>query len=217
MVDITERRQAEVHQRLLLHELQHRAKNILATVAALARKTGGGAGAGEQATAALVGRLQAMARTHELLSRDLWRGAPLDELLRATLAPYLGGRGDEISVGGPPVSIDPNASTILGMVLYELASNAAQYGALGPKRGRLAVVWTVETRNGQRWLSLRWKETLDETLGSPESRGFGTTFIERSLAYELSGSASLAFESDGLSCVLEFPLDMEVPRSGNRK
>lgn len=208
MVDITERRQAEVHQQMLLNELQHRAKNILATVTALARKTGSEGAAGEEATAALVGRLQAMARTHELLSRDLWRGAPLDELMRATLAPYLGRRGDEISLSGPSVVIDPKASSILGMVLYELASNAAQHGALGPGEGRLAVGWSVETRGGQPWLSLRWKETLGAAPPrAPEAGGFGTSFIERSLSYELSGSAALAFEADGLSCILEFPLD----------
>ena len=207
MTDITERRQAEVHQQMLLDELQHRAKNILATVTALARKTGGDGAAAQEATAALVGRLQAMARTHELLSRDLWRGAPLDQLVRATLAPYLGRRGDEISLAGPPVVIDPKASSILGMVLYELASNAAQYGALGPGQGRLAVDWSVADRDGRPWLSLRWKETLGAALHPPDASGFGTTFIERSLSYELSGSASLAFEADGLSGVLEFPLD----------
>ncbi len=207
MVDITERRQAEVHQQMLLDELQHRAKNILATVTALARKTGGETAAAEEATAALVGRLQAMARTHELLSRDLWRGVPLEELVRVTLDPYLGKAEDEIAIAGPAVVVDPKASSILGMVFYELASNAAQYGALGPRHGRLAVGWSVESRDGRRWLSLAWRETLAEPLPAPEARGFGTTFIERSLSYELSGRASLAFEADGLSCVLEFPLD----------
>ncbi len=125
MLDITERRQAEAHQQVLLYELQHRVKNILATVTALARRTGGDFAAAEEATAALVGRLQAMARTHELLSRDLWRGVALDALLRATLEPYLGSRDDEILIAGPPVVIDPKASSILGMVLYELASDAA--------------------------------------------------------------------------------------------
>jgi two-component system, chemotaxis family, CheB/CheR fusion protein len=208
MVDITERRQAEDHQQMLLDELQHRAKNILATVTALARKTGTGSPAGEEATSALVGRLQAMARTHELLSRDIWRGAPLDELLRATLEPYLGERNDEVTLTGPRVVIDPKASSILGMVLYELASNAAKYGALGRPHGRLAVTWSVGSRDQRRWLSLRWKETLGEVLqAAGTGRGFGTTFIERSLSYELSGSAALVFEPDGLSCVLEFPLD----------
>lgn len=198
MVDITERRQAEVHQQLLLDELQHRAKNILATVTALARRTGGASEAAEEATAALVGRLQAMARTHELLSRDLGRGAPLDDLLRATLAPY---RGAEIALAGPPVVIDPKASSILGMVLYELASNAAKHGALGPRPGRLAVGWSLDTRDGQHWLALRWKETLatppETPLDAPETRGFGTTFIERSLSCELSGKRSSAARRSG--------------------
>lgn len=207
MIDITDRRQAEMHQQLLLHELQHRAKNILATVTALARRTGGEGEAAEDATAALVGRLQAMARTHQLLSRDLWHGAAVDDLLRATLEPYFGRGNDEISLAGPPVVIDPKASSVLGMVLYELASNAARHGALGTRQGKLSVGWSIETRDGRRWLSLSWKETLAEPLQAPESHGFGTSFIERSLSYELSGSASLAFEPDGLACALEFPLD----------
>ena len=211
MIDITERRQAEVHQQLLLDELQHRAKNIIATVTALARRTGGASEAAEEATAALVGRLQAMARTHELLSRDVWRGVQLEELLRATLAPYLGGHGDEIAIAGPPVVIDPKASSILGMVFYELASNAAKYGALGPRPGRLAVGWSLESREGRRWLALRWKETLAEPLEAPAAHGFGTSFIERSLSYELSGTVTLAFEADGLACDLDFPLDDPEP------
>ena len=93
------------------------------------------------------------------------------------------------------------------MVLYELASNAVQYGALGRQSGRLAVTWSVGPREERRWLTLLWKESLGATLQAPEARGFGTSFIERSLSYELFGSASLAFEPDGLSCVLEFPLD----------
>lgn len=147
-----------------------------------------------------------MARTHELLSRDLWRGAPLDELVRATLKPYLGTRG-EISIAGPPVVIDPKTISILGMVLYELASNAARHGALGERPGRLAVDWSVERREAGEWLVLRWKETRGEALRPPETGGFGTSFIERSLSYELSGSATLTFEADGLACILEFPLE----------
>jgi two-component sensor histidine kinase/PAS domain-containing protein len=208
MVDITERRRAEAHQQLLLHELQHRVKNILATVTALARRTGTESRSGEDATAALVGRLQAMARTHEVLSRDMWRGAHVDELLRAALAPYLGARSDAIAISGPRVLLDPKASSILGMVLYELASNAAQYGALASAEGRLEIDWSVGSRESPlRWLSLRWKETLDRPVRPPDARGFGTTFIERSLSYELSGTASIAFEPQGIVCVLELPLD----------
>lgn len=110
-----------------------------------------------------------MARTHELLSRDLWRGAPLDELVRATLKPYLGTRG-EISIAGPPVVIDPKTISILGMVLYELASNAARHGALGERPGRLAVDWSVERREAGEWLVLRWKETRGEALRPPRDR-----------------------------------------------
>lgn len=207
MVDITERRQAEAHKQMLLDELQHRVKNILATVTALVRRTGDSSPSGEKATAALVGRLQAMARTHELLSRDLWRGASLAELLRATIDPYIGTRRDEATLAGPPEVIDPKASSILGMVFYELASNATRFGALGPQHGQLAVNWSVAERDGRRWLTLRWKETLEAPLEAPTRRGFGTTLIERSLSYELFGNASLAFEPDGVACVLEFPLE----------
>jgi two-component system CheB/CheR fusion protein len=207
MVDITERRQAEMHQQLLLHEVQHRAKNILATVTALARRAGTASETGESSVAALVDRLQAMARTHELLSRDVWRGARLDDLLRVTLAPYLHARSEAITIGGPPVQLDPRASSVLGMVLHELASNAVQFGAMGSDKGRLAITWSLSTREGRRWLSLSWKETLDRPVRPPAARGFGTAFIERSLSYELAGAASIAFEPDGIVCVLEFPLD----------
>jgi len=148
-----------------------------------------------------------MARTHELLSRDVWRGARLDDLLRVTLAPYLHARSDAITIGGPPVQLDPRASSVLGMVLHELASNAVQFGAMGSDKGRLAITWSLSTREARRWLSLSWKETLDRPVRPPAARGFGTAFIERSLSYELAGAASIAFEPDGIVCVLEFPLD----------
>ena len=155
MVDITERRQAEVHQQLLLDELQHRAKNILATVTALARRTGGDSAAAEEATAALVGRLQAMARTHELLSRDLWRGVALDALLRATLEPYLGSRDDEIldrrAAGGdrPEGELDPRDGALrageqrraVRRARPEARSEAGAAGGrlVGPGAGRAAL------------------------------------------------------------------------------
>jgi two-component system CheB/CheR fusion protein len=118
-------------------------------------------------------------------------------------------------LSGPPVVLNPRISATLGMVLYEMASNAAKYGALASETGSLNVEWNLPRDRGRR-LTLTWKEKVDHPVPRPSKVGFGTSFIERSLAYELAGTASLTFEADGLRSVLEVPLD-PAPVTGPRR
>jgi two-component system, chemotaxis family, CheB/CheR fusion protein len=204
LVDISRHKRAERAQERLLHELQHRVKNILATITALTSRMVRSSESMEEFSSAFVQRLQAMARTHELLSRNNWEGADLEKLIEATVSPYASADEGNLVLDGLPIRLDATAVATCGMVFFELASNAAKYGALANKKGSVEVTW----RNGepQDFLSVIWKELDGPAVAEPVKKNFGTTFIEQSLAYELGGRADLQFKKSGLKCVLEIPL-----------
>jgi len=202
MVDITARRSAEAHQQVLLHELQHRVKNVISTISALAGRMLKSSTSLPDFSEAFLGRLRAMATTHELLSRGQWSGTELRVLIEATVQPYMASARSVLSLTGPLVLLTPGQAATLGLVLYELASNAAKYGALSTPEGHIVVSWKVSGAN----LSLSWVES-----GGPEAKpargaSFGVGFVRRSVEYELNGSADLVFDRDGLRCSLTFPL-----------
>jgi two-component system, chemotaxis family, CheB/CheR fusion protein len=203
LVDISTHKEAERSQERLLHELQHRVKNILATVTALAsRMTRSSISIGEFSTS-FHERLQAMARTHEVLSSYNWGDADLEQLLRATLSPYGSTERQAVVVKGRPLHLNSATAATLGMVFFELASNAAKYGALSVDTGRVEVSWDVVTLNT---LSISWKEIGGPIVEEPSRRNFGTTFIQQSLEYELGGTVGLSFKPSGVECLLEIPL-----------
>jgi two-component system CheB/CheR fusion protein len=188
LVDVSTHKDAERSQERLLHELQHRVKNILATVTALTSRMVRSSSSMEDFSSSFQERLQAMARTHELLSSSNWEGADLEKLLRSTLAPYTG--KSRIVTEDHPFRLNPSAAATLGMVFFELASNAAKYGALSVDRGRIQISWRVEKLET---LAIEWKEGGGPAVKKPTKRNFGTTFIQQSL-------------ESGLECLLEIPL-----------
>ena len=135
-IDITERKWAEEQLHVLVAELDHRVKNVLATVSAVAAQTLNASSSLEHFVSAFDGRLRSMAQTHELLSERLWRGIPLAELLRRELAPYAG--GDNTEIGGPEVILTAEAGQTLAMVFHELATNAAKHGAFSSREGKVS-------------------------------------------------------------------------------
>jgi len=199
--DITERRQAEERQALLMAELDHRVKNTLAAVLSVASQT---LGAGE-ATAALAGRIAAMADAHGLLAQNRWEGAGLAGLLDAMLGPH----ADRVTLDGPEVQLSARVAQLLGMVIHELATNAAKYGALSTPEGRIAVAWRIEG-DGIGQLVLEWAESGGPPVAQPSREGFGTKFLQHSLRYELHGSTRLEYRAAGLHCTLRLPLDRIV-------
>ncbi|WP_084508259.1 CheR family methyltransferase [Mesorhizobium sp. WSM3224] len=202
LVDISNHKEAERSQERLLHELQHRVKNILATVTALAsRMTRSSVSIGEFSTS-FHERLHAMARTHEVLSSYNWGDADLEQLLRATLAPYGSTERQAVVVKGRPLHLNSATAATLGMVFFELASNAAKYGALSVDTGRIEVSWDI-VKPG--FLSISWKEIGGPIVEEPSRRNFGTTFIQQSLEYELGGTVGLRFKPSGVECLLEIP------------
>ncbi|WP_353646169.1 CheR family methyltransferase [Mesorhizobium sp. WSM2239] len=205
MIDISQRKEAEAHQEMLLHELQHRVKNILATVTALASRMVKGSTSMEDFSTAFIDRLRAMARTHEVLSQHKWEGADLKALIETALLPYMTSDGGNIIIEGPAVLLKPNTAATLGMVLFELGTNAAKHGALNSQNGLVELTWSVR-KTEQPQLELNWVERDGAPVAAMQASGFGTNFIRRSLQYELGGAAELRFEPSGLKCILNLPL-----------
>lgn len=206
IVDISERKKAEAAQSRLLHELQHRVKNILVTVAALAdRMLASGASLSEFATA-FHGRLMAMGKLQELLSKAKWQSVDLGTLARTVLEPHVNSNNDNILLDGLDVILPPNVATTLGMALHEMATNAAKYGALSVADGRVELSWRIIEQAGARQLSLDWKERNGPRIETFPVMGFGSRFIAQSIDYELEGVAKLTFEPDGFRASIEFPL-----------
>jgi PAS domain S-box-containing protein len=201
--DITERKQAEEHQNVLNAELDHRVKNVLATVNAIILQT--------QTTNASIGdfvtsferRIRSLATTHDLLSQSRWRGAPLLELIRREFTPYTARNTD---IGGPSITLQPAAAQATGMVLHELATNAAKYGAFSNHTGRISVRWFWLPNSGpDDRLAIEWQEIDGPAVSTPGASGYGSSIIRELLPYELGGTVDLTFAPGGVRCRLEVP------------
>lgn len=213
--DITERKRAERVQNLLLGELNHRVKNTLATVQAIAQQTLKSAKSSTEFTSSFNGRLRALAQAHSLLTDNSWQGADFSALVRDQL--LLGVPDDDrILCSGPSVALDPQVALHISLVLHELGTNARKYGSLSVPNGRLSINWTVRTGDG-RILLLHWKEQDGPPVRAPSRRGFGTTVIEQSLRAH-GGDAIIDFGVNGISCEIKLPLTSDLnSRSGAYK
>jgi PAS domain S-box-containing protein len=202
-VDITERKEGEGHLRLLMRELTHRSKNLLAVIQAMARQTARHTGSIEKFLERFSARVQALARSHDLLVQESWHGASLRELVRSQLAYYLDREPDQVSIDGPEVRLKPEAAQSLGLALHELAANAAKHGALSRSKGRVAISWRPLSDNGG--FELFWRETMGPKVSAPKRRGFGSMVIEHNLTRALDAKVSLDFAADGLTCRVAVP------------
>jgi PAS domain S-box-containing protein len=210
--DISERKQAETLQRLLVQELNHRVKNTLATIQAIANQSMRRARSPAEFVKGFSGRVQALARTHDLLTQTRLQGAEIMDLVRDQV--LLGGTEDKrVHLAGPTLMLDARAAMNLALVVHELATNARKYGALSGPDGRLSVTW--ETRsNHERELVLAWQETGGRKVTVPRERGFGTTLIEQTLKAH-GGKASVRYDAEGMSGTFTLPLPDQIrPRLG---
>jgi PAS domain S-box-containing protein len=209
-VDITDRKRAELHLRLLVNELNHRVKNTLATIQAIAGQTFHAARSLPQAQEAFSARIVALAEAHDLLTRENWEGAELTDVLARLQT--LHGAPERFSLAGPSVRLAPRMALSLSMALHELATNAVKYGALSMPSGRVRIDWSVApgaragTGGGPRLL-LTWRESGGPPVLPPTRRGFGSRLIERGLAAELSGEANIDFLPEGVLCRIEAGLE----------
>jgi PAS domain S-box-containing protein len=200
--DITDRKRAEQRDKLLLAELNHRVKNTLATVQSIAARSFRDGAADAYAMGAFEGRLLALSKTHDLLTKGWWEGAMLRDLVHNELSPY-GGEGARFSVEGPDLRLEPDAALALGMAFHELATNAAKYGAFAKPSGKVRVVWEVAAASERR-LQLRWTESGGPPVEEPGRQGFGSQLIGRGLAHQLDGEVQLHYESSGVVYTLDF-------------
>ena len=210
MRDVGERRRAERKASLLLGELDHRVKNILAVVSAVVSQTAKDGSKPEAFAAEVEGRIQAIAQAHGLLTQAGQGEIALRTLVATELAPYdLRGTGN-ISVEGENLALTPRAGMALALAVHELASNAAKYGALSTPSGRLAVTWATDGGGGSRTLVFMWVETGGPAVRPPTRRGFGTTLIERALSSDLDAEVKREFLASGLQCAIRIPLTNEA-------
>jgi PAS domain S-box-containing protein len=206
LVDISERKQAEARQKLLVEELNHRVKNTLATVQSLALQTAREASSLDDFCARLEGRLFALSKAHDQLSRRNWEHADMLEIVMASLAPYHDAGADRITISGEPVRFDPKCALTFAMICHELTTNAAKYGALSVPSGHLSIAWKSRQNGRGRILDFNWRETGGPPVKPPTRRGFGTLLVERGVQLELSGHARLSFDAPGICCEIEIPL-----------
>lgn len=193
-------------QDLLLHELQHRVRNILALVRSVIRRSAEGAEDADDLEAHLMGRIDAMARTQSLLTRDAGAGIDLGDLVHDELLAQAAPEG-RFTVEGPEIMLDPKAAEILTMAVHELATNANKYGALATENGRIAVGWRLVDEGGEPWVQLEWRETnVPVVARSPRREGFGTELIVRRVPYELRGQGTLELRPGGVVAQIAFPL-----------
>jgi PAS domain S-box-containing protein len=204
-VDVTERKEGEAHLRLLLRELTHRSKNLLAVIQAMARQTARHTGSIETFLTQFSARLQALAASHDLLVRESWYGASLGELIRSQLGGYLDGSSNQVSIDGPAIALKPEAAQNLGLALHELAVNAAKFGALSVPTGRVSITWRRRESSEGSALDLDWREQLGPKVKLRRKKGFGTMVIERNLARALDAEINMDFDPNGLHCHIVIP------------
>ena len=199
LIDVTTLAEAEQHQKVLISELNHRVKNMLAVTISIAGQTMESASSPEAFYSAFIGRLKAMSRAYGLLSREEWKDASIQELISQELAPF---GQDRIMLEGDDLKLNPQRGLALGMVMHELATNAAKYGALNGTDGRVTVAWSESDGH----LALKWTERDGPRVKAEPKDGFGMTLIRGEIGYRLGGTVEAKFAPAGLTVSLSFPL-----------
>jgi len=205
VLDVTHRKVDEERLHLLMREVDHRANNLLTVVQGTVALSD--APDVETLRAVVSGRVQALARAHQLLSSSRWQGADLRRLVEEELAAFTLGDRDRIQTSGPDLPLAPTAAQGVAMALHELTTNAAKHGALSAQTGRVRVTWTV----ADGWLRIRWTERGGPAVSRPAGRGFGTTVLSRALTGPLGGRTILTWRKAGLVAVLELPITTAAP------
>jgi two-component sensor histidine kinase len=203
--DVTERKHAEERQRLLLAELNHRVKNMLATVLSIANQTIDDAESLSTFRRSFTGRIRALSETQNLLTRTNWTGVTMRDVLQAETAPHIKQGSENFVLEGPELLLTPRAALSLALVTHELTTNAIKYGALSASTGKVYVKWSVTGPRDRRCVVVEWKEAGGPKVKAPKRRGFGRKLIEEGLSYELGGKAELRFDPDGFNCRIELP------------
>jgi two-component sensor histidine kinase/PAS domain-containing protein len=209
LTDITQRKRAEDRQTMLVAELNHRVKNILAIVNSIAGQTVRASSSLGSFSTAFSGRIKALAVAHDVLTRTRWIGIGLNELLSALLEPHQGTDEARVILQGPPVLLPAQAVMPLSMAMHELATNASKYGALSVPQGTVTIDWVLRDDGAPR-VEVTWIEQDGPRVEPERASGFGTKLIDRVVGYDLEGNAHLSFAPGGLRAVLSFPLKVDA-------
>ena len=202
--DITERRQADKRQKLLIDELNHRVKNTLATVQSLAWQAARPGVPPQVAQERFQERLLALSRTHNLLNETHWEGASLRTILETELGPYA--TAGRVRLDGPEVHLDARPAVVLGMAVHELTTNAVKHGALAAASGRVQVGWKIDDRGGTSVLTIDWCELGGPALATQPIPGFGSRLLRQTITRELAGQLDIRYEREGVCCTIAVPL-----------
>ena len=202
--DVTIRKNLEVRQQLLTHELAHRVKNSFAVLQSIMRSTLRTAPAPKDFAAAFTRRMSSIAAAHDILTANQWSNADLEALIQAQIGGHMG--DGHVNITGPKLNIPAGLGVPISLVLHELASNAAKYGATSVPAGRVDLNWSVKPKaDGGSLLTIDWRESGGPLVRKPETRGFGSTLIERALA---GSRVTMNYEPQGLQCFIELDLDL---------
>ena len=197
-LDIGARKQADERQQMLIRELHHRVKNILATVQAIASATGRSSRSFEAFREDFSERLVSLGRTHSLLTREAWAGAGLRDILESELAPYLDSADGRVIIDGPALVIPRDMTVPVGMAIHELTTNAVKYGALSVPAGRVEVTIESDGAVPEPRMTLVWRESGGPPVAPPQRKGFGTLLLDRLLASQLGGKVAIDYRPEGV-------------------
>ena len=212
--DVTARKQREVHMHLLMREVTHRSKNLLAIIQAMARQTVKDSLTADEFERRFSARLRGLAASHDLLAARDWHGAAVDDLVRWQIGPVLEEESGRIVVEGPELYLNPEAAQNIGLAINELSSNAVRFGALSVPEGGVRVGWSVDPPGGDaRRFHILWEETGGPAVAAPRRIGFGHKVVERLAARALEGDVKLTFAATGLNWSLSIPVRFLVDQA----
>jgi len=212
LVDLTVHRSAAVQSKKLIDELNHRVKNTLSTVQSIVTQALRQPADPATIRESIESRILALSRSHDLLTTANWEGAGLHDLVSTALHPFevVAGHAQRFTIAGENLHLSPKTTLSLAIALHELATNAVKYGAFSNDAGKIDISWALEPESGKDRLVLRWRERGGPPVLAPARRGFGSWVLERGLAHELGGRVSLAYDPNGVSCVIDIPAPVEV-------
>lgn len=204
IVDVAsqDRDRARQQQEILIAELNHRVRNILNLIRGLVSQSSQGASSAEEFINVVGGRIQALARAHDQITEEKWAPASVKEMILAETEAYLRGKAKRVIISGPTPFVEPSAITSLSLVIHEMVTNSAKYGALSNERGKVEIQMEAEPDGG---LSIAWREKDGPPVTAPTRRGFGSTIIQRSIPFELQGKADLRYVETGLEADFFIP------------
>lgn len=207
-IDVSERKQSETNLRILLLELAHRSKNLLAVIQGISNQTAKSSASVDEFSRRFSGRLMSLSRAHDILSDQNWRGAGMRELIRTQVLLFAGAAGERVDYEGDAIYLRPNAAQHVGLALHELTANALKHGALSSNRGRVKIRWTLsggQEPSTQRF-SLSWEETGGPVVRRPVTKNFGRILLEEVAPLSVQGRAKLDFAAGGITYEMSMPV-----------